>query len=138
MGASYGALAAHNGLWEVAVYTAGDVLTRMALVPRVLEARGLDVTPGMIRRVDDVGDHRFADILRVIFRDEVRHVRTGSEWFRYVCRARGLDSDMTFDRILRKYMADLNATVSGPFQTDARIKAGFSRTEMDNLKHEVY
>jgi uncharacterized ferritin-like protein (DUF455 family) len=138
MGASYGVLAAHNGLWEVAVYSAGDVLTRMALVPRVLEARGLDVTPGMIRRVDDVGDHSFADILRIIFRDEVRHVRTGSQWFRYVCRERGLDSDISFDRILRKYMADLNANVSGPFQTEARIKAGFSKTEMDNLKHEAY
>jgi len=133
MGSDYGALTAHNGLWDVAVYSASDVLKRMALVPRVLEARGLDVTPGMIQRVTDVGDMRFADILGIILRDEIRHVRTGSEWFKTICNQRGLDSTTTFDKILREYRTDLNAHINGPFHIAARLQAGFTQTEIDNL-----
>lgn len=138
MGLSYGTLPAHNGLWEVAVYSHEDVLVRMALVPRVLEARGLDVTPGMIRRVRATGDMQFADILSIIFRDEIRHVRTGSEWFRYVCSTRNLDSEDTFDTILRKYVNDLNANISGPFQEQARLNAGFTPKELTLLNHEAH
>ena len=110
----------------------------MALVPRVLEARGLDVTPDMIKRVRDVGDHRLADILGIIFRDEIRHVRTGSKWFRYVCRTRKLDSDMTFYKILKQYTVDMNAHISGPFMKDARISAGFSEKELHQLANEIH
>lgn len=138
MGKHYGTLPAHNGLWQVAVYSADDVMVRMALVPRVLEARGLDVTPGMIKRVKAIGDERFADILTIIFRDEIRHVRTGSEWFRYVCSTRNLDSEDTFDTILRKYLNDLNANISGPFQEEARLSAGFTPKELTFLNYDAH
>lgn len=133
MGSDYGALPAHEGLWDVAVYSASDVMNRMALVPRVLEARGLDVTPGMIERVTEAGDKQFADILKIILRDEIRHVRTGSQWFRYECEQRGLDSTDTFDKILRQYKEDLNAHIRGPFHIEARLQAGFNQTEINNL-----
>ena len=133
MGSDYARLPAHHGLWDVAVYSASDVLTRMALVPRVLEARGLDVAPSMIERVEAVNDNQFADILRIILRDEVRHVRTGSEWFRALCKQRGIDSTIEFDKILRQYMNDLNAHIKGPFHVSARLRAGFNQTEIDNL-----
>ena len=133
MGSDYGQLPAHHGLWDVAVYSADDVMWRMALVPRVLEARGLDVTPSMIERVERSGDQLFSEILGVILRDEVRHVRTGTEWFRYCCRQRKLDSTQTFDKILKKYMRDLNAHVKGPFHVEARLQAGFTQSEIDNL-----
>jgi len=136
MGSDYGDLPAHHGLWDVAEYSDSDVLNRMALVPRVLEARGLDVTPAMIERVTDAGDTQFADILRIILRDEIRHVRTGSEWFKYICHERNLDSTSTFDTILQKYMKDLNAHINGPFHTAARLQAGFTQTEINNLQHE--
>jgi len=108
----------------------------MALVPRVLEARGLDVTPGMIERVTEAGDEQFADILRIILRDEIRHVRTGSQWFRYICRQRDLESTATFDKVLRLYKDDLNAHIRGPFHIGARLQAGFNQTELNNLRHE--
>jgi uncharacterized ferritin-like protein (DUF455 family) len=133
MGSDYGDLPAHNGLWDVAIYSTADVINRMALVPRVLEARGLDVTPGMIDRVNDVGDSEFADILKIILRDEIGHVRAGSHWFKYVCGHRGLDSTDTFDKILRQYKEDLNAHIRGPFHIEARLQAGFNQTEITNL-----
>lgn len=136
MGADYGQLPAHNGLWDVAVYSANDSLLRMALVPRVLEARGLDVTPGMIDRVEEVNDYEFSDILKIILRDEIRHVRTGSYWFKIICDQRGLDSADTFDKILRLYMKEQNAHISGPFHIAARKQAGFTQTELNNLTHE--
>jgi len=133
MGSDYGELPAHNGLWDVAVYSASDVMNRMALVPRVLEARGLDVTPGMIERVTDAGDLAFADILEIILRDEIGHVRAGSRWFRYICGQRGLEPTSTFDKILRRYREDLNAHIRGPFHIEARLQAGFNQTEINNL-----
>ena len=136
MGADYGDLPSHNGLWKVAAYSAGDVLNRMALVPRVLEARGLDVTPTIITRVQESKDFEFAEILQIILRDEIRHVRTGSYWFKYLCDQRGVDSAATFDKILRQYIKDLNAHISGPFHTAARLQAGFSQIELKNLNHE--
>ena len=138
MGSDYGDLSAHQGLWDVAVYSASDVLKRMALVPRVLEARGLDVTPGMIERVTEIGDTKFADILRIILRDEIRHVRTGSQWFRYICDQRGLDSTITFDKILDEYKSDLNAHINGPFHVAARLQAGFTQTEINRLQYESH
>ncbi len=90
LGADYGDLPAHDGLWQMAVATAEDPLRRMALVPRVLEARGLDVTPAMITRLRGAGDDASADALAVILRDEVGHVAIGSRWFRWLCAERGL------------------------------------------------
>ena len=77
----YGDYKAHNGLWDMAVRTQDDIVARMALVPRVLEARGLDVTPGIIKRLQHVGDNAATDILHVIYEDEIGHVNTGSNWF---------------------------------------------------------
>ena len=136
-GSDYGDLPAHNGLWEVARYSSHDVLVRMALVPRVLEARGLDVTPDMIGRVSAVGDIAFADILKIILRDEIGHVRAGSQWFHYICAARMLDPEVTFDNILQQYKSDLNAHIKGPFEIEARLQAGFTKTELDRLNYET-
>lgn len=136
MDSDYGQLVAHNGLWEVARYSASDVLQRMALVPRVLEARGLDVTPSMIKRVDAVGDRQFADILKIIHRDEIRHVRAGSKWFHYCCTKRSLEPDATFDTILGQYKSDMNAAISGPFHRSARLNAGFSEAELEKLQKQ--
>ena len=130
---SYGILAAHNGLWEMAVKTDFDVLVRMALVPRVLEARGLDVTPGMIRKLQSTGDERLIDILKIIFDEEIGHVKIGTHWFKTLCGQRGLEPESTFLRLIDEYMQGARF---GPFETEARIEAGFSQQEMDSLlKH---
>jgi uncharacterized ferritin-like protein (DUF455 family) len=129
LGADYGDVVAHDGLWTMAVRTADDPLRRMALVPRVLEARGLDVTPGMIRRFEGAGDHATADVLRTILTDEVGHVAIGSRWFTWLCEARGLDADATFAALL----ADEGVRVALPLNTDARLAAGFSPTLLSTL-----
>ncbi len=130
---SYGILAAHNGLWEMAVKTDFDVLVRMALVPRVLEARGLDVTPGMIRKLQSTGDERLIDILKIIFDEEIGHVKIGTHWFKTLCGQRGLEPESTFLHLIDEYM---QGAKFGPFETEARIEAGFSQQEMDSLlKH---
>lgn len=131
----YGDLPAHQGLWDVAMYSADDVLHRMALVPRVLEARGLDVTPGMIHRVEKAGYFEFAEVLKIIFRDEIGHVRIGSFWFNRLCRARSLDPAITFRAYLDRYCDEMNAHISGPFQEDARKLAGFTEQELQQLHH---
>lgn len=130
LGHAYGDFDAHNGLWEMAVKTAHDVLVRMALVPRVLEARGLDVTPGMIKRLQQAGDGATVAILETILAEEVAHVRIGSHWFRYCCDARDLDADLTFFKHLRQY---IGASVKGPYNHNARLQAGFSAAEMAYL-----
>jgi len=88
---SYGALNAHDGLWDMARQTSHDILVRMALVPRILEARGLDVAPPMIEKLTHVGDLDTAAILERIYRDEITHVEVGNRWFRYICEERELD-----------------------------------------------
>jgi len=133
MDVDYGDLPAHQGLWDVAIYSGDDVVKRMALVPRVLEARGLDVTPTMIERVTKVGDTGFADILHIILRDEIGHVAAGSRWFREVCTLRGLESAVVFNDIIQKYRQDMNAHIKGPFQREARLAAGFSSQELEQL-----
>ncbi|MCK5770257.1 ferritin-like domain-containing protein [Algiphilus sp.] len=125
-GVAYGDHPAHNGLWEMAEKTTHDPLHRMALVPRVLEARGLDVTPGMIARLEQAGDRRSADVLRVILDEEVRHVAIGTRWFRWLCARHGLVSDATFTALL----ADYGVALRPPFNDTAREQAGFSRSEM--------
>ena len=127
LGYDYGSFAAHNGLWETARKTAHDVLVRMALVPRVLEARGLDVTPGMIRRLQQAGDIRSAEILEIILRDEIGHVAIGTHWFSYFCAQREWDRESTFERLVREYV-----TGRGPRDIDRTLRAaaGFSEREM--------
>ena len=132
MGAAYGDCSAHNGLWEMAEKTAHDALLRMALVPRVLEARGLDVTPGMITRLREVGDTATVQNLEVILEEEVRHVAIGSHWFRYLCAQRGLEADSTFAALMAQYMPG-NKAAAGHFNVAARREAGFSEQELLTL-----
>lgn len=125
-GACYGDLPAHNGLWEMAEKTAHDGMHRMALVPRVLEARGLDVTPGMIDRLNQAGDTRSCGILRTILDEEVRHVAIGTRWFHWYCAQRELVPDATFGRLL----ADYGVAIRPPVNHSARRQAGFSEEEL--------
>ena len=130
-GYEYGDFPAHDGLWDVAVRTACDVLPRMALVPRVLEARGLDVTPGMIARLRQVGDSGSAAVLEIILRDEIGHVAAGSRWFRHVCRQRGLDPLNSFQQLLHEY---LPGRIREPLNVEARSQAGFDNEELALLR----
>jgi uncharacterized ferritin-like protein (DUF455 family) len=130
LGYSYGDFAAHNGLWEMVVRTADDCMKRMALVPRVLEARGLDVTPSMITRLQGVNDFETIRILNVILAEEVRHVDIGSHWFRVCCDQRGVDPESTFLLLLEEYFT---GRIRGPFNIPARMRAGFTQREMDAI-----
>lgn len=130
MGFSYGDFPAHNGLWEMAQRTADDCMKRMALVPRVLEARGLDVTPGMIERLKTAGDAETVRILEIILEEEVRHVEIGSHWFRLCCDQRGLEPESTFLGLLKEHFS---GTPRGPFNIPARLRAGFTQREMDAI-----
>lgn len=130
-GMCYGELPAHNGLWEMAVKTADDWLLRMALVPRVLEARGLDVTPGMIERLRQAGDVETVAALEVILREEVGHVAIGSRWFAEACAQRGLEPETTFCELIREYAP---GQVMGMLHREARLAAGFSADELDALE----
>lgn len=131
LGHAYGDFPAHDGLWRMARQTAHDWLVRMALVPRVLEARGLDVTPGMIERLEGAGDRASADVLRVILDEEVAHVAIGSRWFERACRERRVDPEATFAELLERFMP---GAVRGPFNHDARRRAGFSADELRRLE----
>ena len=111
--------------------TAFDPMVRMALVPRVLEARGLDVTPGIIKRLRQAGDEKTAAVLEIILHDEVEHVAIGSRWFKYFCQQRGLDSEQTFRELISQYFT---RPMSGPFDYAARQKAGFTITELKALE----
>jgi len=130
LGRDYGDLPGHDGLWEMARRTARDPLARMALVPRVLEARGLDVTPGMIERLLAVGDRETAARLRIILADEVGHVAAGSRWFRHLCALRRLDPRPTFFALLDAF---LTGEVRGPLNLPDRRRAGFDEGELDLL-----
>ena len=121
-GVAYGDLPAHDGLWEAAAATADDLLARLAVVPLVLEARGLDVTPEMAARLERIGDLRTAAILRRIYRDEIGHVAIGLRWFEYLCQTRGLNPEAVFhERVRRCFKGDLKR----PFNHEARAAAGF-------------
>ncbi|MFP7722677.1 ferritin-like domain-containing protein [Lysobacter sp. A3-1-A15] len=131
LGFDYGDFDAHNGLWEMAEKTAHHGMERMALVPRVLEARGLDVTPGMIVRLQGMGDGDTVAILEVILREEVAHVAAGSRWFRWYCERAGVEPATTFKRLLGEYA---HAVLHGPFNLDARAAAGFDDDELALLQ----
>jgi uncharacterized ferritin-like protein (DUF455 family) len=121
LGAAYGDLPAHDGLWEAAADTAHDLLARLAVVPLVLEARGLDVTPEMMRRLERAGDSESAAILGRIYTDEIGHVAVGARWFALLCAARGLDPAAIFrDRVARHFTGALKP----PFNHAAREAAG--------------
>jgi len=130
LGHRYGDFDAHDGLWSAARDTAHDCLARMALVPRVLEARGLDVTPGMIARLRATGDAATADILEVILREEVAHVAAGSRWFAHLCRARALEPRATFVTLLAEHG---RGALRAPFNREARRAAGFAEAELAEL-----
>ena len=130
LGHDYGDFEAHNGLWEMAEKTADSCLARMALVPRVLEARGLDVTPGMIVKLRGLGDTASADILEVILREEIGHVAIGSRWFAWCCEREGREPATTFIELIRDIA---KGAIRGPFNESARAAAGFSEVEMAML-----
>ncbi len=131
LGGDYGDLPAHDGLWEMAMDTATDPLERMALVPRVLEARGLDVTPAIRERLRDVGDLAAVAVLERIEKEERGHVAIGSRWFRYICAQRGLDPDQTFRSLLKQRY---RGRIQGPLALQARREGGFSEDELDWLQ----
>jgi len=128
LGHDYGDFAAHDGLWQMALKTAHDPLARMALVPRVLEARGLDASPGMIRRLRAAGDETGAAIVEIILRDEVGHVAIGSRWFNHLCAERSLDPETTFAALLREHDAPRPVL---PLNVEARRRAHFTPAELD-------
>jgi uncharacterized ferritin-like protein (DUF455 family) len=123
LGSAYGRLPAHDGLWEAAAKTAGDLLARLAVVPMALEARGLDVTPATVERFEAAGDARSAAILMRIFRDEIGHVATGTKWFVTLCDAAGHAPAETW-RILLDTLA--NGLLRPPFNDSARRAAGLT------------
>ena len=130
LGYTYGDFPAHNGLWELAQRTADNLVQRMALVPRVMEARGLDVTPGMITRLHQIGDTATAEILAIILQDEIGHVAIGTRWFQYACAQHGLDPEAHYLHLLSTHFRHL---VRGPLHTEARLAAGFSPHEINQL-----
>jgi uncharacterized ferritin-like protein (DUF455 family) len=129
-GHAYGDFPAHNGLWEMCERTADDVLARMALVPRTLEARGLDAAPPIRARLAQAGDLASAAILDVILRDEIGHVAIGNRWFRHLCALDGLDPLPAYRALAERYRAP---RLRGPFNFDARRSAGFEAAELDAL-----
>ena len=121
LGSAYGDLPAHDGLWEAAENTADDILARMALAPMLLEARGLDTTPGTVEKLRANDDHATADIMDLIAREEIDHVAAGVRWFEHVCSGRNLNPINTFkDLVANRF----KGSIKGPFNTAARAQAG--------------
>lgn len=135
LGSYYGALPAHDGLWEAAEATAHDPLARLAVVPMVLEARGLDVTPATVERFEAAGDSRSAAILSRIYRDEIRHVGAGIKWFRIGCEARRIEPVSHWQRLVGLHF---RGVVKPPFNDSARLEAGLSRDFYAGLAVERY
>lgn len=123
LGAAYGDLPAHDGLWEAAETTAHDLLARLAVVPLVLEARGLDVTPSMIVNLTRAGDAESAAVLQRIYDDEIGHVAIGWRWFRHVASARGLDAEAEWPALVRQHF---RGRLKPPFNEAAREQAGLA------------
>jgi len=121
LGSHYGALTAHNGLWEAAITTSNDLAARLVVAPMVLEARGLDVTPSMIKKLISVADKSSADILEIIYAEEIPHVATGTRWFMHICRRESLDSEKTFKSLLNSHY---KGNLKPPFNKKARDLAG--------------
>lgn len=123
MGGRYGDLPAHDGLWQAAEETRHDLFARLAIVPMVLEARGLDVTPMMIERLIGAGDHESVAVLTMIYHDEKQHVGAGARWFGYLCTGHGVSPEATFHALVRKHFRGL---LKAPFNAEARTQAGIA------------
>ncbi|MRW82863.1 DUF455 family protein [Pseudoduganella sp. FT26W] len=130
LGHGYGDYLAHDSLWEMVAKTSDDVLARMALVPRTLEARGLDANPPLRAKLAQAGDKEAAAILDIILRDEIGHVEIGNRWYGYLCRQRGLELIPAYADLARRYNAP---TPRGPFNLEARRQAGFTEAELQAL-----
>lgn len=129
-GFAYGDFPAHNSLWDMAEKTCGDVLARIALVPRTMEARGLDASPAVRAKLAQAGDMAAAAILDLILRDEIGHVSIGNHWYGWLCTRRGLEPVSTYAALAAQYAAP---QMRGPFNLDARRAAGFSELELAAL-----
>lgn len=127
---AYGDFPAHDSLWDMAEKTREDVLARMALVPRTLEARGLDASPAMRAKLAQAGDYEAARILDIILRDEIGHVAIGNRWFGWLCKGRELEPLQTYAELAAQYKAP---ALRGPFNLEARRAAGFSEAELAAL-----
>ena len=133
LGYAYGDFDAHDGLWQMCERTSDDVLARMALVPRTLEARGLDATPliqAKLLKVDTPDATRAVEILDIILRDEVGHVAIGNHWYRWLCEQRGLDPVALYGELVQRYDAPKHRP---PFNHEARRRAGFTEVELGYL-----
>jgi len=132
LGYGYGDFPAHNSLWEMATRTTDDILARIALVPRTMEARGLDASPALRAKVAQVGDLEAAAILDIILRDEIGHVAIGNHWFNWLCKSRGLEPISTYAALAKQYEAP---TPRKPFNHQARLAAGFTEQELAWLEN---
>jgi len=130
LGFDYGDFDAHNGLWEMAERTRDDLLARLALVPRTLEARGLDASPGVRAKLVGAGDVRAGEILDLILAEEIGHVAIGNRWYRHVCAQRGLDARRVYAELAQRYDAP---RPRAPFNLSARRAAGFDEDELADL-----
>jgi uncharacterized ferritin-like protein (DUF455 family) len=133
-GIDYGDLPAHSGLWWHAEATADDILARLAVVPRCMEARGLDVTPGMIAKFQQLGDEASVALLTRIFNDEIGHVERGSYWFSFLAKQRQLEPEQAYKELI---VACYNGKPKGPFNREVRIIAGFTNNEIDWLEERL-
>jgi uncharacterized ferritin-like protein (DUF455 family) len=131
LGYAYGDFPAHDALWRMTERTAGDVLARMALVPRTLEARGLDASPPMQAKLRGIGDAKGVEILGIILRDEIGHVAVGNRWYRWLCECAGLDPVAQYEVLTRRHEAP---RLQPPFNDDARRLAGFSEAELAAMR----
>ncbi len=130
LGYDYGDFPAHDGLWQIAEDTKHDILLRLGVVPRILEARGLDVTPGLINRFQEIKDEESVSILNIILEEEIGHVEAGTKWFRYLCDRMGKDSETVFKNIYDDFMP---ANKTNKINRQARLTAGFSQTELEHI-----
>lgn len=134
LGHDYGDFPAHGGLWAMAERTADDPLIRMALIPRLLEARGLDATPPIQRRLEEAGDTASARVLDIILRDEIGHVGLGDRWFRTLCAERGCEPESTYRSLLARFKAPWP---QAPMNEAARLAAGFTAAELAALAKKM-
>jgi uncharacterized ferritin-like protein (DUF455 family) len=132
LGYIYGDFPAHNSLWEMATRTSDDILARIALVPRTMEARGLDASPALRFKLAQEGDMEAAAILDIILRDEIGHVAIGNHWFNWICEARALEPISTYAELAKKYEAP---TPRKPLNHQARLAAGFTEQELAWLEN---
>ncbi len=123
MGSFYGALPAHDGLWQAAEETGHNLISRLAIIPLVLEARGLDITPPMLEKMRAQKDDKTAAILEIIYRDEKRHVAFGTKWFLFACKRHNLKPEQTFHEMVRRHF---RGSLRPPFNDKARSQAGLT------------